>query len=431
MPEVQHHVYQKTVQDLVHLYEHRQLNLSPGFQRDSVWTDRDRAKLIDTILRGWPLPGIFLYRRQVGGEMVYDVIDGKQRIESILRFMGVIRGARFGLKFQLPAGDRPEMVDWRSLQRRGMQHRVTGYSLSTIEVNGELGEIIDLFVRINSTGKALSAAEKRHAKFYNSPFLREAGRLAAKWERYFLGEKILMPGQISRMKHVELACELMVSMHQGDVINKKLALDKVMDANDITGARTTSASQKAVQAMNTVRKMFPKLHQTRFHKLSDYYTLVVLVAKLQAEKRILTDRSRNRLAWDLLVSLSTGVDDVSDRQKKLVPIPPNMEFYREYLLTVLEGTDEISRRRRREDILRGLLESLFAKKDSDRYFSQQQRRVLWNSSQDRRCSICRKPVTWADFTVDHISPFSKGGRTHLDNAALAHRRCNSGKGARR
>ena len=41
----------KTVIDLVNLYEDGVLNLEPGFQRQSVWAERDRAKLIDSILR--------------------------------------------------------------------------------------------------------------------------------------------------------------------------------------------------------------------------------------------------------------------------------------------------------------------------------------------------------------------------------------------
>src|SRR5450830_47808 len=54
------------------------------FQRQSAWKERDRAKLIESILRNYPLPAIFLYRREEDGKLVYDVIDGKQRLESIL-----------------------------------------------------------------------------------------------------------------------------------------------------------------------------------------------------------------------------------------------------------------------------------------------------------------------------------------------------------
>ena len=99
--------------------------------------------------------------------------------------------------------------------------------------------------------------------------------------------------------------------------------------------------------------------------------------------------------------------------------------------TVLEGTDEISQRKRRATILRSLLESLFARKDAERLFSIEQRRILWNSTAKRVCGACGKALTWEDFAADHINPHSKGGRTTLDNAAVMHRRCNSAKGNRR
>jgi len=43
---------QKTVQDIINHYKNRHLNLHPGFQRDSVWRDRDRKHLIDSVVMG-------------------------------------------------------------------------------------------------------------------------------------------------------------------------------------------------------------------------------------------------------------------------------------------------------------------------------------------------------------------------------------------
>ncbi|MFO1528252.1 MAG: hypothetical protein U1F77_00645 [Kiritimatiellia bacterium] len=207
------------------------------------------------------------------------------------------------------------MLSWTALKRKQKQHLITGYNLSVVEVDGDLGEIIDLFVRINSTGKPLSAAEKRHARFYNSDFLLKASRISDSWQEYFKKSKILSPGQISRMKHVELTCELMVSMHQGDVINKKAVLDKVMSTNDIGDAKARKASSKTIRALSLVRKIFPKLHTTRFNHVSDFYTLTVLLAG-DAEGLILTDRRRNMHAQDLLIALSTGVDELRGETEK-------------------------------------------------------------------------------------------------------------------
>lgn len=429
-PTLSHRPENRTIKDLENLYEDDLLNLEPGFQRQSVWSERDRAKLIDSILRNYPLPAIFLYRREENGQIIYDVIDGKQRIESILMFMGQMRG-RYWLKTQLAGQDEAEWIDWRWLCKRKRQHLVTGYRIPVIEVDGDMGDIIDLFVRINSTGKALTPQEKRRAKYYNSPFLKEADWLARRYEWYFAEADILSAGQMSRMKHVELICELMLSIHQGDVINKKAALDRVMKTDGFNARDISKASGRTITALNRVRRMFPKLYTTRLRQMTDFYTLTLLIAKFEAEGLILTDRRRNRLAWDLLVAFATQVDEVREKQRKAIGIKPDQEIYRDYLLTVSQMTDDVNQRRRREAILRGILGSLFAKKDSQRGFTPEQRRILWNTAASRKCQECGRVLNWDDFTIDHVDPHSKGGRSRLENSALMCRVCNSSKGNRK
>jgi 5-methylcytosine-specific restriction endonuclease McrA len=431
MAELRYEPVVKTVQDIINLWEDGHLNLEPGFQRDSVWNERDRQKLIDSIVRGWPLPSIFVHRRAEDGEMIYDVIDGKQRLESILMFVGQMRGNRYWAKVQLPGEDERDWVDWNSLRRRNRQHLITGYKLHTIEVDGGPADVIDLFVRINSTGKALTSAERRHAQFYDSRFLKTAGKLAAKFEPTFRRHRIMSQGQIARMKHVELVCELMLSVHTNDVINKKAALDRIMKADGMTDLQIQRAKARTAMAIKRILKIIPHLKATRFRQLSDFYTLAFLIAQFETEGRILTDKRRNRLAGELLAAFSTGVDQVRERQKRAQGIRPGEELYRDYLVTVLEGTDEISQRKRRATILRSLLESLFARKDAERLFSSEQRRILWNTTAKRICRSCRRSLTWEDFSVDHIQPHSKGGRTKLENAAVMCRGCNAAKGNRR
>jgi 5-methylcytosine-specific restriction endonuclease McrA len=363
--------------------------------------------------------------------LIYDVIDGKQRLESILMFVGQMRGNRYWAKVQLPGDDERDWVDWSTLRRRNRQHLITGYKLHTIEVDGDPADVIDLFVRINSTGKALTAAERRHAQFYDSFFLKTAGKLAAKLEPTFRRQRILSQGQIARMKHVELVCELMLSIHTNDVINKKAALDRIMKADALTDVQVQRAKTRSETAVKRLLRIFPNVKTTRFHQLSDFYTLAFLVAQFESEGRILTDRRRNRLGADLLAAFSTGVDQVRERQKRAQGIKPGEELYRDYLVTVLEGTDEVSQRKRRAALLRSLLESIFARKDAERLFSVEQRRILWNTTAKRVCRGCRRVLTWEDFTVDHINPHSKGGRTKLENAAVMCRSCNSAKGNRR
>jgi hypothetical protein len=59
-----HRTTTKNILDLKHLFESGHLNLNPGFQRQSVWTERGRAKLIESIIRNYPLlPSTTLYQQ--------------------------------------------------------------------------------------------------------------------------------------------------------------------------------------------------------------------------------------------------------------------------------------------------------------------------------------------------------------------------------
>ena len=96
-----------TIRTLVGWYERDLLNLEPEFQRKSVWKKQQRSRLMNSILHGYPLPNVAIYKRY--DEKLrcvrYDVIDGKQRLESILLFLGKLRGedSRFEAAF----------TDWR------------------------------------------------------------------------------------------------------------------------------------------------------------------------------------------------------------------------------------------------------------------------------------------------------------------------------
>ena len=75
-------------------YERNQLNkynFDPEYQRrGDVWSDEKQAFLIDSILKNYPMPPIFLHQviDSDTGATKYNVIDGKQRLNAILRFIG-------------------------------------------------------------------------------------------------------------------------------------------------------------------------------------------------------------------------------------------------------------------------------------------------------------------------------------------------------
>ena len=422
---------EQSINDLLLRFKNRQINLDPGFQRNSVWTPSDRKRLIQSIVSNYPLPSVFLYKRHHNGRLVYDVIDGKQRIETILMFTATGRFRRQKFDAKLDLGDGLEWHDWSTLRREPDKRAAfEGYKIQTTEVEGELADIVDLFVRINSTGKRLTSGEKRHAKFYRSPFLKQAEHLVTKHHAYLRNQQILSPAQIERMKGTELFAELLMSIHNGGPINKKTSLDRAIGNDAVNGNTLGRLAREFTKTIRLLRRMFPKLHQTRLHNSADFYSLFLVVWEMEQDGFILRDSRRNRAAFELLKKLSNGVDELRDQLRKLRTARPSQRLYADYMLTVQGDTDSSANRQRRREILRGLLISLYDRQDERRAFTVEQRRLIWNSEDKQICARCHKPLAWSDFSVDHIVAYARGGKTTLKNAQLMHRRCNSSKGAR-
>ena len=311
-----------------------------------------------------------------------------------------------------------------------IRHRLDCFPLQTVEVSGELAEIVDLFVRINSTGKRLTSGEKRHAKFYKTRFLKEAERLVHKYEGYFLQQRVLSPAQLERMKGTELVCELLISIYQNGIINKKSALDRAMGNEAVNGNTLGRVLREFTNTLGLLRRMFPELRATRFRNTAEFYSLFLLVWEMDAQKLVLTDKRSNRLAFELLRRLSTGVDELRDKYRQAKSVKPRPP-YSDYLLTVQGDTDSSATRQRRANIIRGILQPLYEYKDGRRLFSQEQRRIIWNTDAAQKCARCHHKLAWEDFTVDHMIAHVRGGRTRVENAQLMCRSCNSRKGGAR
>ncbi|MBI2837821.1 MAG: DUF262 domain-containing protein [Acidobacteria bacterium] len=423
----------KTILELQNLQEKGHLNLEPGFQRKSVWSLSDRWKLIQSVVEGYPIPSIFLYRRDENGMPVYDVIDGKQRLETLFMFTrtrGFMR-AGFDVPFRFGDDDRPSRHSWKGLVRQKRHGPVLTYKIQTVEVSGDLSDIVDLFVRINSTGKALTSSEKRHAKYFKSAFLRSADVLTRRFRAYFRKQQIVTKTQIIRMKDVELVSEILASISAGGPIHKKAAIDRAVGNQSVNAHTLRRAMTEFRSVAHSLRRMFPELHTTRFRNRAEFYSLFMLLWELDQQHLVLTDGRRNQAASRLLARLSSGVDEVREMQKRAKGAKPEHRLYADYLLSVQQSTDNLAQRKRRAEILRGVLGGLFERKDDRRLFSPEQRRLLWNSDEKKCCRYCGATLDWTNFQVDHIRAHSRGGKTELKNAALTCVRCNTSKGAHR
>ncbi|HEV2452688.1 MAG TPA: HNH endonuclease signature motif containing protein [Verrucomicrobiae bacterium] len=232
------------------------------------------------------------------------------------------------------------------------------------------------------------------------------------------------------MKGTELVSEILMSLHQGGIINKKTSLDRAIGNEGINGNTLGKLSREFTGTLNRIKRMFPNIHETRFTNTVDFYTLFLLIWHFGNKGYILTDRRCNAIAERLLRKLSAGVDELRQAAREGRPMRHINKLCQDYLPTVLGDTDSAATRERRATIVSGLLAPLFDFKHGKRAFSPEQRRVLWNRDERPLCRICHKPISWEDLTIDHIKAWSRGGATTLANAQIAHHHCNSRKGAR-
>src|SRR5258705_7061588 len=78
-----------SINDFVEWDKQKQLELNPVFQRRQVWSDKAKSYLIDTILRGKPIPKVFI-RQKINVSTktsIREVVDGQQRIRTILSYI--------------------------------------------------------------------------------------------------------------------------------------------------------------------------------------------------------------------------------------------------------------------------------------------------------------------------------------------------------
>lgn len=210
----------------------------PPYQRQSsVWSLVKQQLFIDSLLNGYDVPKIYLHDlRGQHPTKVYAVVDGKQRLNTIWRFLAdeIALAPTFRLETsnapELPPGTRPPRAgDQFSQIDRAWQDVVRLTDLSVVLIqNATEEDIEELFARLNN-GAPLNAAEKRNAR----------GGAMAKLIRQAAGRPFFrdrLPFPDVRYRHLELAARLLlVERTNPDVMGRipdlgNAALDAFVEA---------------------------------------------------------------------------------------------------------------------------------------------------------------------------------------------------------
>jgi hypothetical protein len=140
-----------------------------GFQRNFVWRRPQMDRFIESLLLGYPIPGIFFVQQT---DKRYLVLDGHQRLRTLGDFYGgVHRGREFALD---NVADRFKNLTYNTLsaeQRRTLDN--TFLQATIVKTDGSpdsLDAVYQVFERLNSGGTQLTAHEIRVA-LYAGPFI--------------------------------------------------------------------------------------------------------------------------------------------------------------------------------------------------------------------------------------------------------------------
>ena len=159
------------------------LTIQPEYQRHYIYNDGKRdVSVIESLLKGYPI-GLIYFNRTVDGR--FEVLDGQQRITSIGRFVT----GKFAIK------DEADNVQYFSGLPEEQQQKIMQSSLLVYECEGEEKEIKEWFKTINIVGIPLKEQELLNA-IYSGEFVNAAKRVFSnsqnaeiqKWSHYIKGD---------------------------------------------------------------------------------------------------------------------------------------------------------------------------------------------------------------------------------------------------
>lgn len=207
----------KKVREIINMVKEGKLIPRPEFQRRLVWTHKDKDHFLDTILRGYPFPEIYLADGNVdleSGEGTQLLVDGLQRVNTLIEYFDASPNLR--LLTITPYRDLPED------QKRGfLQYDIAVRDLGSIQRE----EIVEVFRRINATKYSLLDIEVNNA-IYTGELKQYTERLAAK--PFFIDNNVFNAQDLKRMGDLRYTLTVVITLLRG-YFNRDDAFGELLD----------------------------------------------------------------------------------------------------------------------------------------------------------------------------------------------------------
>ena len=210
------------------LWKRNQLDLSPPYQRRSVWPERFKSDFVTTVMLNYPCPAVFLYEEiRPDGSFLYKVVDSKQRLTTLFDFV---------------SNNSMVSEEFPSMELRGkafsnfsdaMKVSIWRYSFSVEFIEQENEAIInDIFNRMNRNVAKLSQQELRHA-LYSGVFMTACEQLSETMETTLpLRFPNIAPQSRRQMKDVENVAMMLLFIESGEKSFSQNDIDKIFAERD-------------------------------------------------------------------------------------------------------------------------------------------------------------------------------------------------------
>lgn len=163
--------YDMSVGEVINLYRDEEIFINPVFQRLFRWDSSRKTRFIESLLLGIPVPPIFVYQNEDG---IWELIDGLQRLSTILEFVGILKQEAGGTEMPLVLEGTnflPSLANRTWAGREGTEPIETSQQLQIkrarlrveiLKKESDPNAKYELFQRLNTGGIGLSEQEVRN-----------------------------------------------------------------------------------------------------------------------------------------------------------------------------------------------------------------------------------------------------------------------------
>jgi hypothetical protein len=396
----------------------RKINPKPAQQRGPVWSLPQKQLLIDSILRGYDIPKLYL-RCVNEPRYEFEVVDGQQRLRAIWEFF---RG-------EYPLSKEADPVNEHEIAGKkydelhdDLKEQFQGFVLHFTVFDDAPQEIIDdMFVRLQN-GVPLNSAEKRNAI---SGAMRDFVRDLAS-EHPFFTKSIGFENK--RYSYHEVLAQItLVELNGGPCTVGHPQLKDMYEKGKTF--KPDSAKAKRIRAvLNFLVKAFPQ--KTGELSKVNVLSLYILASELLT-KFAITGKYREFGQWFLDFEARRREDEARDADQRDSDLM-------QYQLYLSQGTaSQTALNHRHRVLMRDLLLNIpnLELLDPQRGFDEYQRLAIFRKY-DGKCANpydnpdCQVTCEWDNFHADHIKPWTAGGKTTVDNGQLLCPSCNQKKGSK-